>query len=574
MRRIQATLRVITFLILTMTIPFLVSPPAMAESTPNLTLSSWFKSNNKHNTDQGPRHILRFAVHVSGMGNMDPHFAAASQDRSFADMVFNGLLRYRPGQAPAIEPDLATAMPILSMEGGHQVWTVNIRKGVLFHKGPLTEPYELTADDVVYSFNKAADEKRSAYAGDYKSIQVVKVDPYTVKFILLKPLSSTLFFPRITNYNGGFIVSKKAMEAMGDAAYRSHPVGTGPFMFQGHEPGKKVSLTAHDDYFKGKPGLKGVEMLFMPEIIERKAGLIEGELDVIIGSGKKGFAKDLLTYQGIRIDTHGVGEVTTLYMNTHVPPMDDIRVRKAVQCTLNKASYLNVYNKDYAGLVHSPVPAQFLPGGLTEKDVEMLGLKQKRDIQKAKALLAEAGYPNGFMLDLTASEKRIYRSNYHILREQLAAIGIVCNVKVLPHAEMHREIRKNPRPIVIYTAWRPNADVFLTRFFHSDAILVTGVQPDTNFSHYTRVDKLIEDARHEVDPQIQMRLWHQAQIRILSDVVAVPLIYAKMRTPRRDYVDYGHPVVSSMALYPQITENTKMHVSADAQRVAKVVAMP
>ena len=533
---------------------------------------SWLRNKHENNT---PNNILHFALHVSNMGKMDPHFAAASQDRSLADMVFNGLLRYKPGEAPHIEPDLATGMPKLTMEQGQQAWYVTLRKGIMFHPGPMTAPYELTADDVVYSFTKAANEKRSAYAGDYEGITIHKVDDYTVKFILSKPLSSILFFPKLTNYNGGFIVSEKAMEAMGDEAYGKHPVGTGPFIFQEYIPGKKLILGANHNFFRGKPALDGVELFFIPDTEKRKSGLLDGALDVIIGSGNKGFDSELMLHGGIEIDTHGVGEVTGIYFNTSIPPMDDIKVRKAIAYALNKESYLNIYNKDFAGYVYSPVPAQFLPGGLTQNDVKLLGLDYKENVEKAKALLTQAGYPNGFILNLVGSEKRTYSNFYRILHEQLARIGIVTRTKILPHADMHREIRIHPKPIVIYTAWRPNADVYLSRFFHSDATLISGIKPDTNFSHYSKIDKLIEAARYESNPEKQISLWHQAQIRILSDMVAYPVIYANMRTPRRDYVDYGHPVISSMALYPQFTEKTKLlpHAVATKKSQRTQIAM-
>ncbi len=541
-----------TRLLFKIVIPFLLLTLTPAQHS---MAWSWQGNNNVNNARNN---VLRFALHVSNMGKMDPHFAAASQDRSVADMVFNGLLRYKPGDAPHIEPDLATGMPQLTTENGLQVWYITLRKGIMFHPGPMTAPYELTADDVVYSFIKAADEKRSAYAGDYEGITIRKVDDYTVKFILSKPLSSILFFPKITNYNGGFVVSKKAMEAMGDEEYGKHPVGTGPFMFQEHIPGEKLILGANNNYFRGKPALDGVDLFFIPDVEKRKSGLLDGTLDVIIGSGNRGFSSELILHDGIEIDTHGVGEVTGIYFNTNIPPMDDIKVRKAIAYALHKESYLNIYNINFAGYVYSPVPAQFLPGGLTQKDVKILGLEYEENVKKAKALLTQAGYPNGFTLELVGSEKRTYRNFYRILHEQLARIGIVTRTKILPHADMHREIRTNPRPIVIYTAWRPNADVFLSRFFHSDATLISGIKPDTNFSHYTKIDKLIEAARHETNPERQISMWHQAQIRILSDMVAYPVIYAIMSTPRRDYVNYGHPVISSMALYPQFTEKTKL----------------
>lgn len=504
-----------------------------------------------------PENILRFAVHVSGMGKMDPHFAAGSQDRAFADMVFNGLLRYKPGDAPALEPDLAARMPQLTMENNRQVWTVVLRRNVMFHPGPGTPAHELTADDVIYSFAKAADPKLSAYAGDYLGISVEKQDPYTVRFIPDQPVSSILFFSKITNYNGGFIISRKAMETMGYEAYQNHPVGTGPFMFQSRIPGERIRLISHKDYFRGSPELDGVEILFIPDTEKRKQGLLNGSLDVIIGSGEKGFVKDLQAARGVEVDTHGPGEVAVIYFNTRVPPMDDIRVRKAMMYALNRKEFLDVYEEDQAGLVFSPVPAQFLPGGLTKNEVDRLGLLYEHDLEKARQLLTQAGYPDGFALELMGSEKRVYKNYYRILKEQLARIGIQCEVKILSHSQMHKAIRENPLPIVIYAAWRPNADVFLTRFFHSDSILVTGPRPDTNFSHYAGIDPLIEKARLEIDPKKQVFLWQQAQIKILSDAAAYPVMYAKMNTPRREYVDYGHPVISCMALYPQFTETTR-----------------
>lgn len=85
----------------------------------------------------------------------------------------------------------------------------------------------------------------------------------------------------------------------------------------------------------------------------------------------------------------------------------------------------------------------------------------------------------------------------------------------------------------------------------------TGAKPVTNFSHYDKIDKLIEAARHEIHPQHQINLWQQAQIRILHDAVAYPLFSARQLFTRSSNVDYGHKLISTMALYPQITEKTR-----------------
>jgi peptide/nickel transport system substrate-binding protein len=283
-----------------------------------------------------------------------------------------------------------------------------------------------------------------------------------------------------------------------------------------------------------------------------------GDLDVILGSAEKGWPEKMEGEPGIMVDAHGVGEVATIYFNTQMKPLDDIRVRRAMACALNREAFLETASKRIVEAVYSPVPAQFLPGGLTADEIRNIGLAYDTDLSKARQLLTEAGYPDGFTLDMVSSEKRLYRTYYEVMRAELARIGIICHVKVVNHSEMHKQIRQQPLPIVIYVAWRPNADIFLSRFFHSDSIVVTGALPDTNFSHYHKIDRLIEAARLEIDPEKQINLWKQAQVRILDDMAAYPIMYTIQCYARRANVDYGHTLVSTMALYPQFTEKTRL----------------
>ncbi len=510
-------------------------------------------------SDSSSDKILKFAMNVSSMGKLDPHCAAGSQDRAFADMVFNGLLRYVPGNAPKIEPDLARKIPEFKLVGGKQIWTVHLRKGVMFHAGPKTPAYELTADDVVFSLNKARNKEFCAYSGEYMGMTIKKIDPYMVQIILNKPISPILFFPKITNYGGGFIVSRKAIETMGYDAFIQHPTGTGPFAFQGYDKTGYLSLKAHDQYFRGRPLLDGVQIHFIPDVKVRFDMLKKGYLDVITGSGQKGWIESMENDRDVIVDTHGVGEVATLYFNTRMKPLDDIRVRQAIAFSLSRRTFLYKINPKISGKIYSPVPDQFLPGGLSREDVRILNLEYFQDLDKAGQLLNEAGYPDGVTLDVVSSEKWIYQTYYKALKEQLAKIKIKLNIHIETHSNMHKQIRQNPYPIVIYPAWRPNADAYLTRFFHSDSIVVTGKKPDTNFSHYDKIDKLIEAARLEIDPEAQTNLWIQAQIRILNDMAAYPILFTKQVYLRKNYVDYGHPLISTMALYPQFTEKTNIN---------------
>ena len=139
--------------------------------------------------------VLRLGQNAADLGSLDPHFATSTQDRSLVDMVFNGLLRYAPGNGAfeAMEPDLAADFPTMTMTDAGQEWTFTLRSGVMCHPVGDTPAYELTADDVVYSLEKAANPDRSAYAGEYAGMTFEAVDASTVKITLEQPLSPVLF---------------------------------------------------------------------------------------------------------------------------------------------------------------------------------------------------------------------------------------------------------------------------------------------------------------------------------------------------------------------------------------------
>ena len=122
--------------------------------------------------------------------------------------------------------------------------------------------------------------------------------------------------------------------------------------------------------------------------------------------------------------------------------LDDIRVRRAIAFALNREAFLDTMSKQFVGSVYSPVPAQFLPGGLTKADAERLHLAYDQDLVKARRLMIDAGYPDGFTLDLVTSEKRLYRTYYEVMQRQLSPIGIDCRITVETHSNMHKHIRQ------------------------------------------------------------------------------------------------------------------------------------
>ncbi len=121
---------------------------------------------------------LSIAFDAGDLKSLDPHRAAATADRAIVDMMFNGLVRYPPGNQVKLEPDLAESWTV---SPDKKTWTFKRRKGVFFHPyAGNPNGYELTSEDVVFSLKRAANKDTSAYAGDYGGISVDAVDPATV----------------------------------------------------------------------------------------------------------------------------------------------------------------------------------------------------------------------------------------------------------------------------------------------------------------------------------------------------------------------------------------------------------
>src|SRR3954463_5164595 len=149
---------------------------------------------------------LRVGMAAQDVGRLDPHFATSTIDRVVVGWMFNGLVRFPPGSIDpaAIEPDLAERWES-SADG--KTWTFFLRRGVQFHGGFG----EVTAEDVGFSLKKSGTAATSAFSADFRAFESIEaVDPYTVRIVLRENVPSLLGI--LTNYSGGYIVSRRAVE--------------------------------------------------------------------------------------------------------------------------------------------------------------------------------------------------------------------------------------------------------------------------------------------------------------------------------------------------------------------------
>ncbi len=488
---------------------------------------------------------------AADINTLDPHFASGTADRTLVAWIYGALVRFPPGtiDAEALEPDLAESW---STSDDGLVWTFKLRRGVQWHRGYG----EVTAEDVVFSLLKSADPSRSAYSSDYAAFDAVEaLDPYTVRITLKHRVPSVLGL--LSNYSGGFIISRKAYEALG-SQFARNPVGFGPFQFEAIEPGVAVTFVAHDAYFRGKPRLTKVKYRFLTSASARGLAFLAGEIDAAAGAADQNWLRHVKATPGARIDIFEPSELNLLHVNTKRPPFDNLLVRQALAHAVDPERLPKYRGAEFSRPARSVVPSDNL--GYTA-DVPRYDF----DPAKARSLLREAGYPNGLAFNMIASQSPGYYAELQILQANLKESGITVTLQPVEHATWHQLIRKDLNPVVPYGAARfPIADVYLTQFFHSSSSVGTP-SAVTNFSHCNVADKQIEAARVERDPQRRAELWKEAQRLIIAAVCAIPSNEGAQVWVRNEKVDWGFPLKASMSLGPLVTERTGF-----AERTANV----
>jgi len=497
--------------------------------------------------------ILRIAFDAADVKSLDPGFSFGTQDHASHDMIYDALLRFKPGDLTVIEPDIAERYEV-SKDG--MELTFYLRKGVMTHPFEgYPEGYEFTAEDVVFSLQKSANPRLSTYSGEFKNYDAEAIDRYTVRVRLKSriPTPERAF----VDYRGGQMVPKKAFETIGPDRFKTQPVGSGPFRVVKYIPGQKVIMEAHKKYWRGKPRLDGVELLPIADHNSREFALRRGEADVIEGVSEQPWVDKMRKLPNIVVDVFGLGETAHLSFDVSKKPFDNPLVRKAMLYATSRQELIAFRGPDVTDEACSIIPPAF-PGGLSCEEVAKAGLLYKADLNKAKELLAQAGYPKGFSMEQTISERSQYRRPTENLQAQWRRVGVDVKLSVVDHPTYHTRIRQAVNPYTLYVCMRNGADQWLTYFFHSDSIVVTGKSPITNFARTNIIDDPIVEARNETDKAKQVQLWKQAQLKLLENAVGFALYTEKYVFARGSQVKWGHELKTTLTNYPQITELTDL----------------
>lgn len=486
---------------------------------------------------------LNVGMGSADAGKLDPHIATTTPDKGLLHWMFNGLVRIQPGKASPeyIEPDIAQSWT--SSDDG-LTWVFTLREDVDCHG----DYGNLDAEDVVFSLNRSANTDTSAFAGDYASFKSVEATgPYEVTITLSNPVPSLLGL--LVPYHGGNIVCRDAVEALGDGFERT-PIGTGPFMFAEYQPQQYVKLVAHEDYFRGAPAIKEIFYRYIPSDASRDLAFQAGEIDMIYGRQDQTWVERIKDVPNTQVAVMRPGEMSVLSLNKTMPPLDDIRVRKAVAHAIDRSAMVAFKGADVTLPAVSVVPEGYL--GFTDEITTY-----DFDLEKSKALLTEAGFPDGVTLKAVHTTLPGMLSTIEAVQALLREANITLDIELVEHATFHANIRQDLSQVTHYSAARfPIADTYLTQFFHSDSIPLKPTAV-TNFSHCDVADAEITNARTEPDPERQLELWAEAQRKIADAVCAIPIFQNLQLWAWNSSLDLGHSVEGSLNLSPALTEASR-----------------
>ena len=428
-----------------------------------------------------------------------------------------------------------------------RTWTYRLRKGVRFHKGYG----ELTADDVVFTFRRQLDPAIVTYAKVlYTNIASVDaIDALTVRFTLKRP--DPTFNGSCASLLSASILSRKAVEEKGEN-FNNDPIGTGPYQLQSIDRTRGVVLAAFPEHFAGPPASPAVHISFIADTTARTLAFASGQIDMIEGARAPGWIQTMRQRSAETVfDMTAPGSFIELNVNLTRKPLDDVRVRRAIRYAINNKAIATAFGGMATPMVGTIAP--HFAGSVTREELPP-ELQYNYDPKKAKALLAEAGHPDGVSIPCYVSQREDYAAIMLMIQEQLRAAGINLDMRIIDHSTFHAENRKDKNTLSLYaSSFPPVPHLSIQRQLAAAAVVKADGTGQENLSHYgvaiPGIDALMEKAEQEPDFDKRVLIVKDMEKKILADLPLlgiVTLSYVIARNPR---VDLGIKVEAGPAYW-------------------------
>ncbi|MEN6485605.1 MAG: ABC transporter substrate-binding protein [Syntrophobacteraceae bacterium] len=378
-----------------------------------------------------------------------------------------------------------------------KTYVLHLRNDVKFHDGT-----PLTANDVKFTYDFIRDKNNgNRYASYYDLVDKIEVvDAHTVKFVTKEP-----YAPLVANLN--LCIAPKHIAEKDPAALDAKPVGSGPYKFVEWTPQDKLVLTANPNYWvPGVPKIKDVTLKVIGEATTRLVALETGTVDIAdhIPPAK---TKDL-TEKGLKIIPTQPNGYNMLTFNQTKKPFDDKRVREAMTLALNRAEIVQFVWYGQNRLLNSPIIPE---SWAYEPNVKNYG----QDIERAKKLLAEAGYSNGFEFQLSMEADENVKKFVEIANQQWARIGLKGKMVAKEWGAYFNDITTGKYEVCAWQSLdQKDPDVPLYRMFHSKNWAPNGY--NWIFFKNAKMDEILTAARTTLDQEKRKELYKEAQ-RLLSD---------------------------------------------------------
>jgi peptide/nickel transport system substrate-binding protein len=451
---------------------------------------------------------------VSDPIGMDPAHAAHTSDTYITGNIFQGLVTFDFTADPPYP-----VIPVLAKEyqvsEDAKVITLRLHQGVQFHHNYG----ELTSEDVVFSLERHRDPKVASRASPQYAdvVNVTAVDKYTVRIEL--KISSAFSLLRNLAYMNSYILSKKAVTELGDKI-KTFPVGTGPFYFDKWSPGEKTVIKKFEQYWRTPPKIDQIEFWIIPEETVALGALDKGDLDVVALT-QLGSYERAKTLKNAYIDAAKAGaRIYIYYINHKLKPMDDVRVRRALYHAIDMKAICKRIGPQVG---YFPSPIAPLAFSATDEF-----WNYEYDVDKAKKLLAEAGYPNGFDLNMIYLRSDLYEPIAMEVQSYLKKIVDV-NLQLIERAVYYKTLKRYKHHLAGWGLARYVPFLFAERYI-SGAV--------RNYAQYSnpKVDEAITKAKTARTEEESKKYWREFQRLVTQDAVNIWVANGKSMAAMRKNV--------------------------------------